>query len=537
MTLGLSLLQKLFAHRLVRGARQNLVAMTNDQRQRYRKHASDLLHRLAEEPPPHVFLGETDWGQAVSIPLALFVSSWSMITGGTGAGKSMLAAGIIEALLAAPEEELSFGLLDPKPELFARALYLIHRLLQTLPPLLAERLRERLVIIDFASSDPITPFNLTAPWSGTDLDFFASARTEALTELFPGADAISLRGGSILKHVIKLLAEQQVPFGFFDQVLSSETFRARLVAGSNDEELRYYFQNHFPSESRATVAALRARLQATLFNSTSLKLALSGATAPDFRELMDSGAIILVNTAGPNISRATARTLQSVVVSDIRSAVFGREGRNDMLWIFEEAQNFFKTKQLRENFIDLVTMSRSFAVHGLLITQNMSTAVQDSEILEVLWTNIRLATVMRGTPKDAGFIQPALPITARRAKPRINPYAAIEFYSLAEERNLLLQEISSLKDRQAWLWLKSLTSEAFRMRTRTVDIPSGLRLKDAIEPLRSDAAIGRRISRNAYVDEIARRRASWFTDRGADPQRDIVAELTDLYRSDEQSTT
>jgi hypothetical protein len=83
MTVGLSLLQKVFGRRLACGARQNLVAMTNDQRQRYRKHASALLQRLAEEPLPHVCLGETDWGQAVRIPLALIVSSWAMITGGT----------------------------------------------------------------------------------------------------------------------------------------------------------------------------------------------------------------------------------------------------------------------------------------------------------------------------------------------------------------------------------------------------------------------------------------------------------------------
>ena len=537
MTAGLSLLQKIFGRRLLRGARQNLVVTTNDQRRHYREHASDLLRRLADEPGPHVFLGETDWGQDVRIPLALIISSWAVITGGTGSGKSMSAAGIIEAFLSALDEDVSFGLVDPKPELFQRALYLIHRLLQTLPPVMAERLRQRLVIIDFASTDPITPFNLTAPWSGTDLDFFANSRMEALTELFPGGDGISLRGGSILKHVIKLLAEQRVPFGFFDQVLSSEAFRARLLAGSPDEELRYYFANHFASEPRATVAALRARLQATLFSSASLKLALSGATAPDFRALMDSGAIMLVNTAGPNISRTTARTLQSVVVSDIRSAVFARECRNGVLWILEEAQNFFKTRQLRENVVDLVTMSRSFAVHGLLITQNMSTAVQDSDILRSLYTNIRLATVLRGTPNDAAFIQQALPATGRRAKPRINPYTPIEFYSLAEERNLLLQEISSLKDREAWLWIKSLTSEAFRMRTRTVEIPSGLALKDAIEPLRNDASIGRRFSRKAYVDQIARRDAPWLTDRGADPQRDLVSELTELYRTREDTAT
>lgn len=535
MTFGLSLLHKLFGKRLARDARKHLVAMVNDQRGRYRRNVSDLLQHLAEDPQ-HVLVGETDWGQAVRIPLALIVSSWSTISGGTGSGKSMLAAGIIEALLAAPGENLSFGLVDPKPELFDRALYIIQHLLETLPPALADQLRKRLVILDFASTDPITPCNLTTPWSGADLDFFASSRTETLTELFPSGDGISLRGGSLLKHAIKLLAEQRVPFSYFDQVLSSDAFRSRLVAGSKDEELRHYFQHHFANEPRATIAALRARLQATLFSCASLKLALSGATAPDYRALMDSGAIVLVNTAGPNISRATARTLQSVVVSDIRHAVFARETRGEYLWIFEEAQNFFKTRQLRENVIDLLTTSRSFAVNGLLITQNMSTAVQESDILEALYTNIRLATVLRGTPRDAGFIQQALPVTGRRAKPRINPYAPIEFYSLAEERNLLLQEISSLKDREGWLWIKSLISEAFRVRTRTLDIPAGLRLKEAIEPLRSDPSIGRRLSRKAFLDEIAGRNATWSSEPRADPQRDIVADLTDLYRRDEEGS-
>jgi hypothetical protein len=358
---------------------------------------------------------------------------------------------------------------------------------------------------------------------------------ETLQELFPSSDGISLRGASILKHAIKLLAEQNVPFSCVDHVLSSEAFRLPLLAGSKDEDLHGYFETHFPAESRATIAAVRARLNATFFSSASLKLALSGGRAPRFRELMDSGAIVLVNCAGSNIPRSTARTLQALVLADIRHGVFNREKRSPYLWICDEAQHLFRTKFLREHMQDLLTMARSYSVHGLLITQNMANAVQDSEIFETIHTNAKWALVLRGSPKDATFLQSAVPVSGRREKPRSNPYAPAEFYSLSEERNLLLQEVAHLPDREGWLLIKSMTGEALRITTPTVDIPAGAPFQEAVERIRRDPAIGQRQSRAAYTGETARRAsASQTAGRSHAGGRDFLGDLTGLYQGDQE---
>jgi hypothetical protein len=183
---------------------------------------------------------------------------------------------------------------------------------------------------------------------------------------------------------------------------------------------------------------------------------------------------------------------------------------------------------------DLCTMARSYSVFGLLITQNMANAVQDSEILETIHTNAKWALVLRGSPKDAAFLQSALPVSGRRQKPRSNPYAPAEFYSISEERNLILQGVAHLPDREGFLWIKSLTGEAFRIRTRTVDIPDGPRFQEAVERIRRDPAIGRRSSRVAYLEDMARRDAAWRMDPVANVGSNIIGDLTEFYRAGEE---
>lgn len=359
---GLWLVDKLFGRRIARQSREQLAHLANTPVRESRGRTSALLDRLASEPGPHVHLGDTEWGQPLRLSLSRLIQGHSFITGGTGSGKTMAAGLLIEALLRAEGQDISFGVLDAKGELFARTLYLIAARLQGLPDAQAQRLKGRIVIIDLSSADPVSSYNIAAPWAGSDLDFFAQSRVDTLQELLPSGDGLSLRGGGIVKHVIKLMAELRLPFRYFDRILGSEAFRNDLLARSCDDDLKHYFQQHFPSENRSTIAAVRARVATTLLSSQSLKLALSGHSAPDFRELQDYDErnIVLINCSGPNIPRTTARTLQALIVSDIRQAVFARHSQRTFLWICDEAQNFFRTSQLRENMTDLLTMSRSY---------------------------------------------------------------------------------------------------------------------------------------------------------------------------------
>jgi Helicase HerA, central domain len=480
------------------------------------RHAEALLTALEAEPGPHVELGETLWDERVplAVPLPYLVKAHAVITGGTGSGKTMAALALIQSLLSTGAQRFSFGVLDAKGELFERTLYLVVRRLERLPDREAEALARRLVIIDLASPDPVTSYNIACPWAGSDPDFFAASRVETLAELLPAGDGFSLRGASIVKHALKLLAARRLPFSYLDRVLSSEPLRARLLAGSKDDELRHYFRQHFPSEGRATIAAVRARIAAALLSSESLKLALAGDGAPDFRRLQDEGRIVLVNCAGPNIARPTARVLQALVLSDIRQAVFARKTRRPFLWVCDEAQNFFRTRQLRENMTDLLTMSRSFGAFFLYLTQNLSTAVQDGEMLETLHTNLRWSLTLRGTSKDGAFLRAALPVTGSREKPRLNRYATRACYTPAEERNLLVEELAYLPDRTGWLWLKSRSPEAIKIRTRTMAIPDDAAFEERVARIRAEAAIGDRTPREAHLASMARRDEAWREEEG-----------------------
>src|SRR2546427_6006061 len=95
-----------------------------------------------------------------------------------------------------------------------------------------------------------------------------------------------------------------------------------------------------------SIAALRARME-SLFASEGVRLALSGTTAPDFRALQNEGKIVLVNCAGPSITRGVRLLLQGLVLSDIRQAIFARANNPPVtyLWMADEAQNFFLTKK------------------------------------------------------------------------------------------------------------------------------------------------------------------------------------------------
>src|SRR5438093_6627760 len=524
----LFVLEKLYGRSLAQETAAHLAELASARTRAARDRATTLLRDLGRERGPRVVLGQTEWNDPVELPLDHLIRAHSIMTGGTGSGKTMSALLLIDAILCAPD--LAFGVLDAKGELFERTLYFIARRLDALPPAEAQRLADRVVIVDLSSPDPLTSYNIAAAWSGSDLDFFATSRVGTFQELLPSGDGLTLRGTAIVKHVLMLLAEHRLPFSYFDRVLSSEPFRATLLARSEQDDVRDYFRFHFTNEGRATIAAVRARIVSSLLSSLSLKLALSAETAPDFRMLQAAGKIVLINCAGPNISRTVARTLQALFLSDIRQAVFARQRNAPYLWVCDEAQNFFRTRQLRENMVELLTQSRSFGSFFLYLTQNLTTAVQESEMLETLHTNIRWSVSMRGTAKDGAFLKDALPVTGRMPKPRVNPFVPAEFHSHAEERSLLLAGLAHLPDRTGWLWLKSKTGEAMKISTSTLDLPQGDEFKEAVNRVRADARIGERMARAEFLAEIARRDGE-FVKKDAP---DAVEQLKKSYRAEEE---
>src|SRR5205814_10474583 len=182
----------------------------------------------------------------------------------------------------------------------------------------------------------------------------------------------------------------------------------------------------------------------------------------DCRQLQNEGMIVLINCAGSSITRVVRRLLQGLVLSDIRQAIFARPNNPPVtyLWMADEAQNFFLTKQQQENMADILTMARSFGSFFCFLCQNLSTAVSDARLLEQLHTNIRWSLTLRGTPRDAQFLRAALPVTGRRLRPEPHPFRERTVCSPEEERSLALEGIANLPDRTGYLRLKTRSPES-----------------------------------------------------------------------------
>src|SRR5438132_1294018 len=506
------LAEKLSERRVARQTSAYLASLAQEPVLASRRNVRDLLQTMRDEPGPKVCLGETMWGEPVVVPLMELVKACGIATGGMGSGKTMAAGLILDKIIERLPElrSVGFGVLDAKGELFDRATYLLARRLEELEGEAREELLRRIVIIDFSSREAVSSYNILSRWPYTERDFFVTSRLETLGELLPAGEKLSLRGATVLKNVLALLSEFGLPLTYLDGVLSSDILRGKLLRASKNPAVRFYFERHFVQEGKQTIAALRARME-SLFASEGVRLALSGTTAPDFRALQNEGKIVLINCAGPSITRGVRLLLQGLVLSDLRQAIFARPNNPPVtyLWLADEAQNFFLTKQQQENMADILTMARSFGSFFYFLCQNLSTAIPDARILEQLHTNIRWSLTLRGTPRDAQFLRSALPVSGRLERPDPQPFRERTVFSPEEERGLVLEGIAHLPDRVGYLWLKTRSAEAIKLSTSRVELPEGEEFRSAIERLRQDATLGSRLTRTVYERQIAERDAEW----------------------------
>jgi hypothetical protein len=508
------LLEQFLGRRIQTETNEYLRELARSPMQESRRQAADVIAALRAEPGPHVTLG-TAGDQPVKVPLDQTARSFGLITGGTGSGKTMVGLKILEALigLAPYDDSIGAGIIDPKSDLFCGGLFLLGRRLEYLArhdPEAHRILRERIFIYDFSLSDPIASYNLLVRPADADAGYFAATRADLLFDLLPGPDRLSLVGSAVLEKLLLLLSEFSLPITYVDEILRDVSLRQRLVTECRNESVKTYFSRQFLSVPKPTLDAV-ARRMAALFTSEAVRLSLCGTTAPDFTAHQDAGGrFVFMNCFGESIARSVRRTLQGMALVDAARSVYARQRKDrPFIYLLDEAQNFFATEKLRETMAELLATSRSFGTHFLLLTQNASTAVQDPRLLKGLTTNIRWSFSMRSDPADCAFLKPALPVTGRRPRPRTDPFAEEAYFSMAEERALVHDEIAALPDRVGWWWPRSRSREAIKIRTADLAMPQGTELARAVLALRRDATLGGRLSRSEYERLTQERDEQW----------------------------
>jgi hypothetical protein len=504
---GIQFIQRIFRRRLKRATTETL----DQWRQAAHRHRDKLSRELADlvsGSNQRISFGSTLWGQSVALPLDK-VAAHSLILGASGAGKSFEAMSLILPLLEDLTllETISFGALDPKNELFHKLIQYLYAFLYRLKPEERDQLKQKIAIIDLANTEVIAPYNILARRDYLPDEVMVANRIDSISDQFSGLSEVSVRMKTILKYALLLLAEYDLPISFFEQICVNSWLLTSLVEWSKSPQLRDYFLNRFDGESKSTLLAVRQRLDAVLL-SEGVRLSLSADSAPDFTRLQDQGAIVLINTAGPNINRGVSELLQGLILSDIKQSVFRRTnpGRK-FLWFFDEAQNLYKSAANRNHMVDLLTMARSFGSFFVLLTQSLTSAVHDQDVLNSILANVRWIIMLRSTLRDAGLIAPAIHLTGNQPKPKHNPFEETKHLTESQELQARLNEIPKLPDRTAYCWLKAQLGEAVKITTPQVPLPHEIAgcSREVFAEFMKTETIGQGIPKAEIIKMIAER--------------------------------
>lgn len=257
-------------------------------------------------------------------------------------------------------------------------------------------------------ADPLCRYghNPLAPVAVEYRPLVASGLIEALKKQWE--DAWGARMEHLLRYALLALLERDSStlHDIMPMFLDKE-FRAKVVAGVSDPQVRTFWTEEFPAMNYRTavdgVAPIANKLGAFLAHPMVRKALCEPAIPLRFREIMDTGKILVVNLGKGRLGADTANVLGGLIVSSIAYAAYGREHQIERerrpFFLYIDEFHSFSTSA----FADMLSELRKYGL-GLIATTQYTTRLSDS-VREAIFGNVGTIIAFRVGATDAAILE------------------------------------------------------------------------------------------------------------------------------------
>lgn len=314
------------------------------------------------------------------------------VVGKTGTGKSTLLETLIRQDLGAPN---GLALLDPHGDLAGRVI----------PRVPASRWDD-LVLFDVPDpKSPIT-FNPLAKVEPDKQPVAAAAMLEVMRKLWPTF------WGPRMEHLLRnaFLALMERPEAVLKdvlQLLDDDGFRKEVASGLRNVQVREFWLSEYaeyPKRMRAeAISPIQSKIGAFLADPVLYRIFSSPTSSFDPREILDHGAVLVVNLSKGRLGGDSASLLGSLLVSRLGIAALGRaevpeQDRRDFFMFLDEFQSY-TTLSLASMLSEL----RKYRLGMVLAHQYL--AQLDPQIREAVFGNVGTLVAFRVGSEDARILE------------------------------------------------------------------------------------------------------------------------------------
>jgi len=391
-------------------------------------------------------------------------STHTYVLGSSGVGKSKgLATWILEDMY----NGLGCGVIDPHGDL-------IRDIVANAPN------REDIVIVDLTDPNYVIGFNPLEQQRGIDPYTQALELVEVFRKIWDLTDATTPRLLEILRNSVYTLIEAGGTMLDIEPLLTNQAFRSETIKHVKNEAVHSFWHNRFAKwENKDRIHNVESTLNkvSTFTSDPRIRMMLSCKKSTiDFRTIMDTGKVLLINLSKGAL-RTNSYLLGALFVAKIQMAAMSRESLSPserIPWYLyvDEFQNY-----ATNSFAEIMSEARKYGLSITLAHQNLRQLPEN--LKATILSNAKNFVIFRLDRQDAGLIVKYM-FEYDPFRWKLKSSEKITFYSMSEQEESLIHELTNLGSRLAYLKTKGDAPRLFR----TYDLPDTGCFEENFEYLR-----------------------------------------------------